>query len=608
MSVSLYRKYRPQTFDDVVGQEHIEQTLRNAVAKGTVSHAYLFTGPRGTGKTTTARLLAKALLCEKGPTSDPCGTCEQCSEVAVGTHPDVYELDAASRTGVENVREEIIGRVQFAPTRGSYKVYIIDEVHMLSLAAFNALLKTLEEPPDHVVFILCTTDPQKVPETIHSRCQEFDFHRLPIDQIIENLRYICDSEGFVFDEASLELIAKHSAGGMRDAITTLEQLAVFTRGVITFADAEGLLGEVESTELDEIAHLIAIRDVAGCFRWVANFVENGTDLVQFSHSLTAYIRDLYVTELTGGTAGIENATPDEIAHLVELADAFGGPDRLSRMLLLLSELNADLKTSTDPRLSLEIAFTRMARPDSDITLSALAERVEALERGRETIHHKTAPSSVSPVVPEPELRPIEEDGSLPESLSEPQPVPSAKQQSTSSELDASAAQRIWALAAEDIKKKRRSLSGTIATARALLDGDTLVIELPYGSTFSKRVVEEPENHSLIKECLETAAGRGVRFMFTVSQAQPAGSSTMMPRVASVDIPPSDTGRERADYHEGSAIDDDMPPLDDYASVPSEDVSPAELAKTPKDDLAQMLSLSFGGAVTLTPEDDENDID
>ena len=196
MAISLYRKYRPNTFADVVGQEHVTNTLANAVAGGEVAHAYLFCGPRGTGKTTNARLLAKALLCEHGPTAQPDGSCPQCLEIAEGTHPDVYELDAASRTGVENVREEIISRVQFAPTRGRYKVYIIDEVHMLSTAAFNALLKTLEEPPAHVVFVMCTTDPHKVPETIQSRCQRFDSRRFSIAEICSYLQRICVGEGF----------------------------------------------------------------------------------------------------------------------------------------------------------------------------------------------------------------------------------------------------------------------------------------------------------------------------------------------------------------------------------------------------------------------------
>ena len=215
MAEALYRKYRPQVFDDVVGQDHIERTIRNAIAKDQVSHAYLFCGPRGTGKTTTARILAKALLCEHGPTSEPDGTCQECVDIANGVHPDVYELDAASRTGVDNVREEIITRVNYAPTRGKYKVYIIDEVHMLSTAAFNALLKTIEEPPEHIVFILCTTDPQKVPDTIHSRCQRFEFHRLSNDEIVTRLGAVCVSEGVEFEGDALDLIAHRADGGMQ---------------------------------------------------------------------------------------------------------------------------------------------------------------------------------------------------------------------------------------------------------------------------------------------------------------------------------------------------------------------------------------------------------
>ena len=237
MAEALYRKYRPQVFADVVGQEPIERTLRNALEQNKISHAYLFCGPRGTGKTTTARLLAKALLCEKGPTPEPDGTCEECRMIADGTHPDVYELDAASRTGVENMREEVIGRVQFAPTRGRTKVYIIDEVHMLSLATFNALLKTLEEPPDHVVFILCTTDPQKVPETVHSRCQRFDFRRIAPESMVARLGAVCVSEGVEFEGEALDLIAHRADGGLRNALTSLEQIIAFEGGSVTLAGA-----------------------------------------------------------------------------------------------------------------------------------------------------------------------------------------------------------------------------------------------------------------------------------------------------------------------------------------------------------------------------------
>ena len=379
---SLYRKYRPQTFDDVVGQQHIERTLRNAVGDGTVAHAYLFTGPRGTGKTTTARLLAKALNCQLGPTGEPDGTCEDCIEIAEGRHPDVYELDAASRTGVDNVREEIIGRVNFAPQRGRYKVYIIDEVHMLSTAAFNALLKTLEEPPSHVVFILATTHPHKVPDTIHSRCQRFDFHRIGVEDIVGRLRVICDGEGFKVPDAALALMARHASGGMRDAITTLEQLASFTGGSIGLADVEGLLGEVDAAALFEIAGLVAHRDIAGCFRWVARFAEEGTDLAEFVRELTGHVRNLYLIAAVGDADGLIDATPEERGRLSLQAAEFGGPDRLARVLDLLGELGSELRWSSDQRLSLEVALTRMARPQGEMTLEAVAERVEMLERMR----------------------------------------------------------------------------------------------------------------------------------------------------------------------------------------------------------------------------------
>ncbi|MEC4185238.1 DNA polymerase III subunit gamma/tau [Adlercreutzia sp. R21] len=378
MAEALYRKYRPQIFEDVVGQEHIERTIKNAIAQDKVSHAYLFTGPRGTGKTTTARLLAKALLCETGPTAEPDGTCEDCELIAAGEHPDVYELDAASRTGVENVREEIIGRVQFAPTRGRYKVYIIDEVHMLSTAAFNALLKTLEEPPSHVVFILATTDPQKVPETIHSRCQRFDFRRISTEAMVSRLGAICVAEGVEFEGEALDLIAHRAEGGMRNALTSLEQLIAFGDGAVTMEVAERMLGTVDSTDLADIVQAIGARDAAACFTWVAEYVETGADLAQFVGDLATHLRNMYVMAVAGADVVLEvsEGTRRELAAELPLF----GVDRLAYLLDVLGDVASDLKTSTNARLSFEIALTRMVRPSADLTLQALAARVEELER------------------------------------------------------------------------------------------------------------------------------------------------------------------------------------------------------------------------------------
>ena len=393
MSEALYRKYRPQTFEDVVGQEHIERTIKNAIEQDKVSHAYLFCGPRGTGKTTTARLLAKALLCEKGPTADPDGTCEDCQLIAAGEHPDVYELDAASRTGVDNVREEIINRVQFAPTRGRYKVYIIDEVHMLSVAAFNALLKTLEEPPSHVVFILATTDPQKVPETIHSRCQRFDFRRISAEAMVARLGAVCVSEGVEFEGEALDLIAHRAEGGLRNALTSLEQIIAFGEGKVTLAGAEAMLGSLDSSEMSEIMNAVGTRDAAACFRWTAQYVETGADLARFVGDMAERVRNLYVMSLVGADVALE-VSESERRELAGELPLFG-PDRLARLLGVLGDLSAELKTSTNPRLSFEIALTRMVRPDSDLTLEALAERIEALESGYSACSRVIAPAAVA---------------------------------------------------------------------------------------------------------------------------------------------------------------------------------------------------------------------
>ena len=378
MAEALYRKYRPQVFSEVVGQDHIERTIKNAIDQDKLSHAYLFCGPRGTGKTTTARLLAKALLCDNGPTSNPDGTCVSCQEIAQGEHPDVYELDAASRTGVENVREEIISRVQFAPTRGKYKVYIIDEVHMLSVAAFNALLKTLEEPPGHVVFILCTTDPQKVPETILSRCQRFDFRRIDNQGMTDRLAEICQAEGVEFEREALEIIAGRSDGGLRNALTALEQAIAFGEGSVSVAVVQQLGGTQAACDLTAAIDALAKRDIAAAFMWVDSFAQTGGDFARLTADLAQRVRDMYFLAMAGAKAPLSVA--DEMRpQIIDQAKRFA-PERLAYMLETLGDVMVQLKQATNARLCFEIALTKICHPASDVTLESLAERVEALEQ------------------------------------------------------------------------------------------------------------------------------------------------------------------------------------------------------------------------------------
>lgn len=393
MGSSLYRKYRPQSFSDVVGQAHIVSTLSKALEQARMSHAYLFCGPRGTGKTSMARLLAKALLDGESPSAQPDPESESSRAIASGVHPDVYELDAASRTGVDSIREEIISKVQFAPTHGRFKIYIIDEVHMLSTAAFNALLKTLEEPPTHVVFVLCTTDPQKVPDTIVSRCQRFDFTHFTLDDLLGRLKYVCDQEGFKVEEKALRLLAQHAAGGMRDALSLLEQLAVFGDGQISYEDSLALLGEFDRERLLELARCLAEQDPQGCFSLTAGYAQEASDFTRLTYELVALFRACYLYISLGPQYFLvdKNLTGTkserllllegyDIAELEDMSKIFSQTDKLTFLLSELAELGTRLPSVQDQRLYFEMACMRIMWPQQQDFSTALVQRIEALEK------------------------------------------------------------------------------------------------------------------------------------------------------------------------------------------------------------------------------------
>ncbi len=561
---SLYTKYRPQTFEQVVGQKHVVGTLERAVLEQKLSHAYLFCGPRGTGKTTMARLLAKAILCHEAPGHLPDGTCEDCQLIAAGQHPDVFEIDAASNTGVDNVREEIISRASYAPVRGKGKVYIIDEVHMLTSAAFNALLKTLEEPPSHVTFIMCTTDPQKILATILSRVQRFDFRSIAADEMAEHLVNVCKNEGFTYEGAAIDLIVRHARGGMRDALSSLEQLSVYGGGVISEQTVRDVLGQSSGSLINNAAMALAQRDISSLFTTVNTLFEGGKDLLQFTRELAVHVRDLYIAAAVGvDSPALANSTAST-EQLTKEAQAFGSVDRLSRVLTVLGDAANQMRTAVNQRLVLEVAFTKLARPNTELSLEALADRVAVLEQQLANgvvavpAGEKAAASAPAPVpqpapvaapaptpapapaaapaptpqavpvpvatptpAPAPAPAPVAVPASAPAPTPQPAPAPAAAPAPQPAPAPQSApapapkeVDQADALLVRQWKEVGKVCASKNAAHAALLvsstlesdDGSELVVTLPKGSSFAMRMLSAPAVSEFVKECVAQVMG------------------------------------------------------------------------------------------------------
>lgn len=391
--VALYRQWRPQDFDALVGQKAVKTTLKNALASGKIAHAYLFSGPRGTGKTSMARILAKALNCEQGPTAEPCGQCGNCQRIVQGTSLDVIEIDAASNTSVDNIRD-LREQVAFTPAESRYKVYIIDEVHMLSTGAFNALLKTLEEPPAHAVFILATTDPQKVPATIQSRCQRFEFRRVTVDEIAEHLAMVAAGSGIEADADALRLIAIQAEGGMRDALSLLDQCGVMAKRV-TVATVREVLGIVGREALHELTEAIGRRQLPQALATLNLLLEQGKDVKQVLTELIEYLRALVLYLAVPDYEEIYLTDTKEA--LAELAPLFGR-DRLLAAEERLHSAIQELRGSMRPRITAELCLLDLCRVEGS-TLAALSARIEQLERqlagGVMPVYQQTQPIAVA---------------------------------------------------------------------------------------------------------------------------------------------------------------------------------------------------------------------
>ena len=537
---SLYTKYRPQTFEQVVGQKHVVGTLERAVLEQKLSHAYLFCGPRGTGKTTMARLLAKAILCHEAPGHLPDGTCEDCQLIAAGQHPDVFEIDAASNTGVDNVREEIISRASYAPVRGKGKVYIIDEVHMLTSAAFNALLKTLEEPPSHVTFIMCTTDPQKILATILSRVQRFDFRSIAADEMAEHLVNVCKNEGFTYEGAAIDLIVRHARGGMRDALSSLEQLSVYGGGVISEQTVRDVLGQSSGSLINNAAMALAQRDISSLFTTVNTLFEGGKDLLQFTRELAVHVRDLYIAAAVGvDSPALANSTAST-EQLTKEAQAFGSVDRLSRVLTVLGDAANQMRTAVNQRLVLEVAFTKLARPNTELSLEALADRVAVLEQqlangivAAPAVEKPAAPAPApvpqpapatvatpapqpAPVAtptpvpaPAPAAVPAPAPAAVPAPAAAPAPSPQPAPVPAPKEVDQSDALlvRQWKEVGKVCASKNAAHAALLVSSTLESDdGSELVVTLPKGSSFAMRMLSAPAVSEFVKECVAQVMG------------------------------------------------------------------------------------------------------
>lgn len=380
---ALYRKWRPDNFEDVKGQDHIVTTLKNQINADRIGHAYLFCGTRGTGKTSVAKIFAKAVNCEHPVNGSPCGECPTCKSIAAGTSMNVIEIDAASNNGVDNIRE-IRDEVQYSPTEGKYKVYIIDEVHMLSTGAFNALLKTLEEPPSYVIFILATTEVAKIPVTIMSRCQRYDFHRISIETIADRLSELMKAENIVVEDKAIRYVAKAADGSMRDALSLLDQCIAFHLGEeLKYDDVLDVLGAVDIAIFSNMYKTIRENDVARCMNLMEDIIMQGRDLSQFVTDFIWYLRNLLLIKTTRDTDKIEDVievSKDNIADMMEDAKE-ADVDTLMRHIRVLSELSNDMKTSTQKRVKAEVTFIKLMRPSMEkpADMTELTGRINTLE-------------------------------------------------------------------------------------------------------------------------------------------------------------------------------------------------------------------------------------
>ncbi len=518
---ALYRKHRPDSFDGIVGQDMVIRTLKNQIKNGQIAHAYLFCGPRGTGKTSTAKVFSKAINCENIKEDGPCGVCDVCESMASGSNMDIIEIDAASNNSVDDVRD-LREKVKFPPTKGSYKVYIIDEVHMLSQGAFNALLKTLEEPPKHVVFILATTEPHKLPATILSRCQRFDFKRIGQGTIVEWIRSIAQKEGLDIEESALYSIARQAEGGARDALSLLDQsMGLYGKKISN----EGILSILGTASQDflftTVDDLIAGR-VQGLLEAINKLVDNGKDLSVFVKDLNGHLRDMLVAKLCDKPSDLIDRESSELDRLINQAQG-ASETRLVRAVEILSELLAYIKKSSQPRILLELALIKICRPSQEDSYDALIDRIELLEKqvkdnSQRLPRQMTEAVAVYEKEPSPnasidivERVPAKEDYESdpgPESSLEPDSIPMPKDEGAKAKVKDPMAN--WSQILELVRKDRIAIYGLLADAKPRLKENRLILYFPPMQGFYAAAIDKEDNKAYLEGLIKQLTGTDLR--------------------------------------------------------------------------------------------------
>ncbi len=584
--ISLYRKWRPQSFGELVGQDHVSKTLANAVRDDRVAHAYLFAGPRGTGKTSTAKILAKSVNCQSGPTSEPCGECESCLAVARGVSLDVIEMDAASNRGIDEIRD-LRDKVAFAPTNARRKVYIIDEVHMLTEPAFNALLKTIEEPPAHVIFVLATTDPQKVPATISSRCQQFEFRRIPLPALMTHLAKIAKAEKIKISKEAVAVVARHAEGSLRDAVGMLDQLSAYKEQKISEDEVAAFLGLPSSALVEQAADLIVAGDVSKVFEFVEALTEAGRDLRQFVAALQSYTRDLFILVCVSDADSrrqLIHRGDESIERMIKQAETLGA-GKVRSVLTEASRLFDELRFAAEPRLALELSLVGLIR-GQETTLEALAERVARLEQGGLRAGAAARTTAASASAQAQKASPGSSKSVAPKTKP-PRTKAPVQANPVGPDSDISEIELAWPEILGAARKKKLSLGAFLAEGRpATVTDGCLNLVFPPKSDFARQELAKEPNARVFREALTEVLGIELTFSTAAAAAGTAPAKPAPKTPAPASRQEAAAGKESSGDGSSEEAKDDGPKTTD-APVASGEA---------EDDMIDLLKESFGAEV------------